>query len=405
VCVAVGVVSAVPALADVASLLGIVSAQLRGAAHGTDFLNLYASAYLVLHDPSRVYDLEAQLAVQRGLTGWQSPIVPFFLPPYAALPFVLLALLPYGAAYALWLLLNGACLAGSALLLAPRWGGRWSPLVWLGLALVFLPAFLGLVQGQTSALMLLAFACLVRLWGSSRSWALAACTLVWLIKPQLALPLLVALLLARRFDVLPRLAGLLAVLSAAALVVLTPSGFALYVRVALGKFGETMAADPSFLPGATLLAAAHWFFGLNWPAHVLGFVLVGAAWLAFALIWRTDSTGARLAAIPVLAIAGAPYALVHELTTWLAAFWLLWGMTHDRPAARAALLWLTVAVWIAGDVGVIAPLHGGAAIAALLGLILLWTLRRLAPMFRVHYYAWSQGDHCASDRQSSQPRS
>src|SRR5438093_12156848 len=84
-CVAVAAASALPASADLLSLWATITAQLRGPAQGTDFLNLYAGAHLVLRDPSRLYDLDAQLAVQRSLTGLQSPIVPFFLPPYAAL--------------------------------------------------------------------------------------------------------------------------------------------------------------------------------------------------------------------------------------------------------------------------------------------------------------------------------
>jgi len=378
-CVAVGAASAVPAWSDLGAVRDIVAAQLSGSAQGTDFLNLYAGAQLMLRDSAHVYDLEAQLAVQRGLTGWQSPIVPFFLPPYAAVLVSFLGLLPYGLAYLAWLLTGVACLVGAAVLLAPRWGGRWYSLVWLGLGMLYLPAFLGLAEGQTTALMLLAFAGFCRLFVTRHRWLLAACVLAWLLKPQLAVPLVVALLLARRFDVLLRVLSLVLAFSLAALLVMRPEGFAAYLTLALRKTSESFAADPAFLPGPTLLHTAHWFFGLSWPAHVLGLLLLACAWLLFVRVWRTRDAPLQLAALPVIATIGAPYALVHEMTAWLATFWLVYAWSAGSPPARATLLWLTAAIWLAADVGVALPLLGGAAIAAPLGLLLLWFLPTLAP--------------------------
>src|SRR4051812_6073017 len=126
-CVAVASASAVPALADLRALVSIVVSQLNGPAHGTDFLNLYAGAYLVSHDPSHAYDLSVQLAVQQAATGWQSPIVPFFLPPYAALLVGWLGWLPYGAAYLVWLAIGVGCVLRAAGVVGPRWGGGWAP--------------------------------------------------------------------------------------------------------------------------------------------------------------------------------------------------------------------------------------------------------------------------------------
>ena len=147
---------------DLGRLGSLIALQLGGAAEGTDFLNLYTGADLLLHAPRDLYDLGAQQAVEQALTGRQSPIVPFVLPPYAALLVSWLGLLPYGTGYIGWLLLGIVCLVVSAVWMAP--GGR--PFVSASvvvLALLFLPgAFLGLAYGQTTALMLLAFAGLSR---------------------------------------------------------------------------------------------------------------------------------------------------------------------------------------------------------------------------------------------------
>ncbi len=368
-CVAVAAVSAVPALMDLGSEARIVAAQLTGPAQGTDFLNLYAGASLMLHDPAHQYDLDVQLAVQRGLTGWQSPPVPFFLPPYGALLVAPLAALPYGIAYLVWLCLGVACLAAAAALLAPRWAGRWSPVVWLGVSLLYLPAFLGLAMGQTTAVMLLAFVVLCRFWKSGHAWLLACCVLVWLLKPQLALPLLAALLLSRRFDVLVRTLTLVFALSAAAVVRMGPAGVESYASLSRAKLAESFTADPMFLPGPTLLHSVHLLLGLNVAAHALGLLLIAAAWL----LYLRAPERMRVPAIPIVATIAAPYALVHEMTAWLATFWLLWPYVPFRPR----LLWLTAAIWLAADVGVALPLLGGAAVAAALGLLLLYEIQRV----------------------------
>src|SRR6267143_3070466 len=85
VCLFVAAGSAVHAVYDLGQIGSLIAAQLGGAAQGTDFLNLYTGAYLLLHAPRDLYDLGAQQALQQTLTGRQSPIVPFVLPPHAAL--------------------------------------------------------------------------------------------------------------------------------------------------------------------------------------------------------------------------------------------------------------------------------------------------------------------------------
>ena len=167
----------------------------------------------MLRQPSATFQLDAQLALQRSLTGHDSLLVPFYLPPYAALAVAWLAWLPYGVAYLVWLVGGLTCLLAAAYLLAPHWT-RWYPLVWLGLAMLFLPTVLGLAQGQTSALMLLCFAGVARavlnrstLSGAgSASWSRSARVALgiagWLLKPQLAPLLLLALARAGRWRAL-----------------------------------------------------------------------------------------------------------------------------------------------------------------------------------------------------------
>jgi Glycosyltransferase family 87 len=370
-CVAVAAVSAVLAAYDVWLVGSIVVAQFRGPAEGTDFLNLYAGGRLFLSDPPNTYSFDAQLALQRSLTGRESPLVPFYLPPYAALLVSWLGWLAYPVAYLVWLVLGMCCFVVASAWLAPVWT-RWYAVLWSGIAMLFLPALLGLAQGQTSALMLVCAAAFVR-GVLARGSLRAGLGLIGLaLKPQLAPLLACALLAARCWRGLVTTALLVGVLTGAALVRLGGEGSAAYAAASRQKLIETFTADPLFLLGPTLLHASHWYLGVNATAHVVAACVVIVVLSACIYVWRRgpaqdDLVLVQLALLPVAAIIVAPYALVYELTIWLVSFWLLWRYTVARPGARAALLWLTAAIWVAGDVGVGLPRAGGADAAALLG--------------------------------------
>jgi hypothetical protein len=373
ICLLVGIASALPAAYDAWKVVSIVVTQFGGSAEGTDFLNLYAGPRLLLLAPHQTYDPDAQLALQRSLTGRDNALVPFYLPPYAALLVSWLALPAYPLAYLVWLVLGVACIVLAASWLAPRWT-RWSALVWFGISLLFLPCTLGLGQGQTAALMLActtAFATgmLGRRHASAR---LVLGVLGLALKPQFA-PLFVCVLIcARRWRALAAAAALIGGFSAVALLRVGADGRAAYTRASSDKLMETISADPTFLLGPTLLHASHWFLGVNGVAHVLAALVVLITLVVFAAVWRRgpaadDAILLQLALLPVVSVIVAPYALVFELTTWLVSFWLLWRYTAVRTAGRAGLLWLAAGVWVAGDIGAALPLAGGADVAALLG--------------------------------------
>jgi hypothetical protein len=108
----------------------------------------------------QLYVGHTQYEVQAGFTGHlQSRLgpLPYIHPPFEALIFVPLTLLPYGQAYLIWDLLNIAALFGVALLLRegvsalrliPGWG-------FVVIALAFFPVFECVRQGQDSILQLL----------------------------------------------------------------------------------------------------------------------------------------------------------------------------------------------------------------------------------------------------------
>jgi hypothetical protein len=395
VCAIVASVSALPAAYDLWKVASIAIAQLSGPATPTDFLNLYAGAALMLCQPWATFQLDAQLVLQRSLTGNESQLVPFYLPPYAALALAWLAWLPYGMAYLVWLVAGVSCLVIAAYLLAPHWT-RWYPLVWLGVAMLFLPTVLGLGQGQTSALMLLCFAVLARallersmLSGAragSASWGVALGMVGWLLKPQLAPLLLLALTRARRWRVLGLGAAAVGVLGALGVWRLGPAATVDYLALSRDKTQDALAGDPVLLIGPTLLHASHMLLGVNMLALGVAAALVAAVVGSCIYVWwsgpaQDDAILLQLAILPVAAVVAAPYALIYELTAWLGAFWLLLRYTHHRPRAQRALLWLASAVLIAANLGVAEPHTFGADAAALLGLCCVWFI---AWLFHAH---------------------
>jgi hypothetical protein len=167
-------------------------------------------------------------------------------------------------------------------------------------------------------------------------------------------------------------------------------GRAAYSLVSSQKLVETLTADPTFLIGPTLLHASHWFLGVTTGADLIAALLGLMAVAAAGFMWRTgarsdDALLLQLAVLPIVSIIVAPYALIYELTSWLATFWLLWRYTENRSGARAGVLWFTSAVWIFGDLGVAVPRAGGADLAAILGLGL------------VGYVSWLYRDHARSE--------
>jgi hypothetical protein len=391
-CVAIGAAWLLPAAYDLGKVLMVTAAQLHGPADGTDFLNLYSGASLFIQRPEDTYRLEAQHDLQRALTARDSLPVPFYLPPYAAVVVGWLSWLPYGVAYLVWLAIGLACLALAIALLAPRLTG-WPTPVWFCLALLYLPIVLGLGQGQTSSLSLLACAAFVRVFldaGSNRSSRLGAIAGIasivgWLLKPQFAPGVVLALLTSRRWLMLAGAAAVMGILGVVATRHLGPSGTAQFGAVAQDKLVEALGADPLFLIGPTLLHASRWFLGVNPTALAVAAVLVGVSFGALVFVWRSGRADderllLQLAILPIVAVIASPYALIYEVAPWIVSFWLLWRFTQTRKPARALLLWLVTGTWMSANVGVAEPRVGGADLVAVFGLGLVafiaWQFKR-----------------------------
>ena len=176
----------------------------------SDFSCFYRAGRMVIEgDASRVYDLAAERQFDRRLgTNFvdgkgESFSLPFVFPPYSLAVFAPLACLPLRTAELAWYVINIGMLL--ALPFALRWRRQWKDqtiAAELLAPLLFLPAVLALMQGQPSILLLLllalVFAALSQGQDARAGMALAFVTL----KPQLVLPMLLALVVWRKWKAL-----------------------------------------------------------------------------------------------------------------------------------------------------------------------------------------------------------
>lgn len=196
-----------------------------GQIKGTDFIQFYAAGRLILEGRgSELYVFEppfgfpAQFEVEARILAPQvtEHRHAFVVPPYYALPFVPLALLPYLLALALWIALNVALLVATLRLLRPHVrllqagghpgqapAGRIPYLV----ALSFFPFLECQLDGQNSVVTLALVAAAYVALRDRRDVLAGAILGLGLYKPQLVLTIVLLLLIARRWRVALGFAG------------------------------------------------------------------------------------------------------------------------------------------------------------------------------------------------------
>ena len=168
----------------------------------SDWPAFATGARLIVHDPSHLYDFTAQRQVELQVTGGRvlvtlgiNGILPFLAPAWVALLAVPFDVLGPNIGGRLWVLFGLACLAfGLYLATRPR-----PPTV-------FLPAFAGvptallMLNAQLDGIVALGVGASIVLW--PRRYLAGLALGLTLVKPQLVLPLGVAVILTREWKVL-----------------------------------------------------------------------------------------------------------------------------------------------------------------------------------------------------------
>lgn len=172
---------------------------IRGGRIGGDLPALYGAARMIRSgEPQRLYDWEAQRAAQRDLLpetehGW----LPFAYPPFVAVAYAPLTLLPFKWAYAVHTIVMMA-LCSMAIALACRLDPRLHDyrVFAVAAALGFYPLFRAVLGGQNTPVSLMCAAGAAAALARGNPLGAGAWVGGWLFKPQLALP--VAALIALR---------------------------------------------------------------------------------------------------------------------------------------------------------------------------------------------------------------
>jgi hypothetical protein len=351
----------------------------------TDFPSFLTGARLVAAgQAARLYDLAAQEPVQRAIVG-DALINERGLLPYNHLPFLALALAPFGDApletsYAIWMAATLLALAGALALLtgellAYSGPGPWRqiPLIWAalglwGLALGFFPLFNSLLAAQVTAWVLLSGAVTLRAFRTGHEGWAGVALAGGLLKPQLIIVPLLVLLVLRRWRALAGFgavaagAGVIAVLALGG-VGWVPTYARLLTQVAgadgagaiqpllMGNWRGFLGLiafhlDPAGAPGG----AAPWALPL---ALLLGAIYVlGLLWAWLRGGWHPARRGTlparawdvRWAATILAALLTSPHLPPYELALWLLPGVLLWralraggGWTANGESAASVL--------------------------------------------------------------------
>ena len=318
------VVMALAALMLILITRGGSAPDLWGYPLSGDFVSFWTAAKLALGGaPAAAWHPLEHAAAQRAsfsaAAGYSSMYFAFFYPPPFLLILLPLALLPYPAALALWLVATGAAyVAAIRALLPPRWPA-------ILVALAFPAVIINAGNGQNGALST-ALVAAAGVFLDRRPRLAGACLGALCFKPQLALLVVPALVAARRWGSLIWAGAAAATLCLASLLVLGgPAwlGFlsnASFARAALENGLVGFAKMHSAFAAARLLGAD---LAVAWS--IQGAVSVSVVVLVVSVVSHRPGAAAEAATIAAAACLVTPFLLDYDLLllavplAWVAA--------------------------------------------------------------------------------------
>lgn len=303
------------------------------------------------HDPRQVELVAARQDVHQAFVTWN--------PPWALLPFALLALLPFPAAALVWTGLSAALVAWVGIVVGRRWGlsDFWSVV----LSITFVPVGACLGISQLSILVLAGVVGYREFCRQDKPILGGACLALASIKPHLVALVWIAAALAgtwrQRVFVLSGMTLTIAFASSAVLM-LEPRALANYALAVANP-------SPTFPTNYFSAAPAMW---LRWVVeecfHKSGWVwisyvpitvgMIAIAWMAARKAVDDDRLFDRAL---VLSSVAAPYSWLYDHAILLPAYLSIWSVIRERKVKTVALATAAVAIEIgfAVAIGMRAP--------------------------------------------------
>jgi hypothetical protein len=321
-------------------------------AEKTDFALTYVGAHIVHEGMGRrLYDVGLQVRLRDSMFQHASPLY-FEHPPFEALALAPLAGFSFRTAYMVWGLINVAVLLGLIVWLRPYFRWPSEDLGYLFLWLLFAPVGVSLYQGQSSILVLAAYAItFVQLKNGNPLSAGVALGLA-LLKFQFALPLAVIFLLRRQWRFGGGFAASAAVLGLASVVVVGWGGMVDYLRLLL-RIGNNpqnvsygSAVDMPTLHGLVYAVAGRHLnvAGLNTVVSLLTLTLL--VWIAWQ--WRsepqTTSFDLMFAAAIAASLLAGSHMFTHDFSPLVVGMFLAANLRAQSHGIRAAIV-LTLALF------------------------------------------------------------
>ena len=309
-----------------------------------DFTFYYAAARLGLaHGWSHLYDLRLQQeqldAIGSHITIAQ--LARYVSPPPLAWLVTPLTVLPYQLAYWLWSTLLVGALVLAWRLAAP--GAGRARVIFLVAAVGWLPIIYGLQLGQPALLVAASVAACYALLQRGRDIEAGAVLGVLVLKPQLALLVPVVLLVSGRWRAFASSVVVLAVITAASVLALGPSGTTDYLDRL--NFATTVAENQ-----AQTIAA--WIHNLAVTRVAQGLIAVWTIGVAYRL--RRHGPAVVLAVALLGGLAASPYVHYDDLAMLGLACLLFLRAASDRSVIAYAIALFVAAegfpVWQAGPV-------------------------------------------------------
>jgi hypothetical protein len=313
--------------------LGIWIKTILGDSFHNDLSFYYAAARLGLtHGWSGLYDLPL-LQEQLHAIGSQiqvAALARYVSPPPLAWLVTPLTLLPFQWAYLVWSAILVLALALTWRLAAPGHGRL--RVLYLVAAIGWLPVIYGLQLGQPGMLVALGVAACYALLQRDRDLAAGAILGVMVLKPQLAILVPAALLVAGRWRAFAAATAVVAILAIVSALALGGGGVATY---------EQRLNFASTVPESQAQTIAPWIGNLAITRAVQALIALWTLGLAYRL--RARGPGPVIAVALVGGLAAGPYVHYDDLTMLGLAGWLYlrsskqqWGWVYLVALAIAA---------------------------------------------------------------------
>lgn len=170
---------------------------------GGDFPAFYAAGRIIRTSGlNKLYDFDKQIKLQQDLFPDKKSYLPFSYPPFVALAYVPISLLPYRIAYSLNILLSLSAFFLAFVCLKPIIQGLdeyFLPI--FALSMTFYPFLKSNLCGQNTAFTLMLITLIWRFTAEDRQYLAGIFVALLLYKPQFSIPLIGLFILSRRYKV------------------------------------------------------------------------------------------------------------------------------------------------------------------------------------------------------------